>query len=150
MTRTPAWFALLFAGILLPGSCTRSEASFGPERPVPKDRPVVTGQSTRERLGVADMDKPGQESGDPDGGAHAVAAAWVADAPANWRSQPPDPGTFRDLRWYVDGDATAECYLTASVGGELAENVARWWKQLDAEVPAIAAGLALPQHRLLG
>src|SRR5262245_5299171 len=108
MTRTPAWFALLFAGTLLPGSCTRSEASFGPERPVPKDRPVVLGQSTRDRLGVADMDKPGQSPDDPHGGAHAEAASWVGDAPANWKSQPPDPGVFRDLRWFVDGDENVE------------------------------------------
>jgi hypothetical protein len=137
MKPNPTTFAIL---LLLP-ACSDDRASFGEERTVPaRNRPTVFGQSHRDRFGLEDLGKAGGGAGQ---------TAYTAEVPQHWQAG--EPAQFRDLRWFVDGDPTAECYLTAQVGGSLAENVRRWCVQQFGLPPLSEAEIAaLPSHPLLG
>ncbi len=132
---------VVLLGALACGACQRS-TQFGPEREVPlAHRPIEFGQSQRDRLGLQVPQAPTAAD---------KGASYSATAPAHWQQQAPDPERFRDLRWAIGSGDGAECYLTARVGGALADNVARWCEQFGVPVLDAAAVAALPRHELLG
>jgi hypothetical protein len=57
--------------------------------------------------------------------------AFTAPTPAGFVALPPEPRRMRDLLWRVGAAevGAAECYLTASVGGTVEQNVERWCGQ---------------------
>ncbi|MFO1078716.1 MAG: hypothetical protein U1E73_13410 [Planctomycetota bacterium] len=64
-----------------------------------------------------------------DPGPAAAGGTWRGSAPAGWEELPPDPGTFRNLRWRVAGEPETDCYLSLDIGGGTAMNVPRWYQQ---------------------
>jgi len=138
----PVAFALLVALPWL-GSCSES-VEFGPEQRFDaRERPVQWNVSEKERLQLRDVapaKRPGAGADGP--------AAFEAPTPAGWRELPPQPSMFKDLLYEVAGDRSASCYLTASVGGGVEGNIARWYGQLGKRPTTKVT--ELPQHELMG
>lgn len=111
----PAFTSL---GIL--GGCGAPAPEFGPERRIPADeRAIIWEASTTQRLLIEEEPK-----------------RWTGDLPAGWEERPADPQRFKDAVWAVPGDdgQTAQCWLTAGVGGGLAGNMQRWYRQFEQPV----------------
>lgn len=115
------------------------EAQFGPEQPVPQQRPVALGKSQSERFLLQDM-------GAGRGG-EGSAAGFSADTPAGW--QPAATSQFRQLNWRIGDEG--QCYLTVGVGGGLVGNANRWIRDQFGQ-PAIGQAEfdRLPRHPLMG
>jgi hypothetical protein len=125
---------------VLAAACGSDSASeFGPPRTLGKEqRPIVWNASAKERLGLPDVGAIAA-AGD-------AAVRYVGDTPAGWEQAP--PARFRDAVWRIAGQADADCYLTAGVGGGVAGNLTRWYGQIGAgDVPNVEA---LPLVDLMG
>lgn len=114
----------------------------GPPRRLPRDeRPTVWGAATRDRLVVADMRAPTSSGSTGQGpmaqGAQGPERQFTATTPDGWEVLPPQPAKFRNLLWRVANTTDTECYLSVGVGGGVAGNMARWYRQFGrADVPA--------------
>lgn len=120
--------AIAFLSLLAAG-CGGDTAEFGPPRSLPKERrPTVWDATPKQRLGLPDMRAPSAQG----------PKRYVAAAPAGWEELPPQPSRFRESLWRVAGVDGTECYVTAGVGGGVAQNMARWYGQFGVtSVPAI-------------
>ncbi len=133
------------AALLVLAGCGKDAAAFGPEATHPTaGRPIVPGQSTRDRFGLGQMPGAAHGTAGPAAGATAMAPAYAAPTPEGWTARP--SRTMRDLDWQV-GDAalSAECYLTTGLFGSVQENADRWRGQFG--MPAMPVGE--PGHTLL-
>lgn len=143
MNTFPVPLALLAAATLWSLSACGDSAEFGVEqRFSARERPVDWGVSEQERLRLRDMGPATTGAG-----AAKVAAGFTAPTPEGWRELPPQPAMFKDLDYEVAGDPDASCYLTASVGGGVEGNIARWYGQLGQRLTAAVTDL--PQHELM-
>ena len=137
MPSSPPLRVLVFTTLVAFAGCGSEPAVFGAEqRYAEGDRPIDWEVSREDRLQLSQV----TEQRPPRG--------YTAPTPAGWRELPPEPGRFKDLLFAVgDGDAVT-CYLTASVGGGLDGNVARWYTQFGQTLEVRAN--TLPQHPLMG
>jgi hypothetical protein len=123
--RYPGLLLLTTLALLSAGCSDRTEVSFSAPRKLSRDqRPTTWDAPTRDRLGIREMEAASaHESGQQD----PPQERWTGTTPSGWEELPPQPERFRDLRWRVAGNAEAECYLSASVGGGVAGNLKRWY-----------------------
>lgn len=117
MRQTPV--LLLLLPFLFVAACDGPAPVFGEPRRLSRDeRPTVWNATTRDRLGVAEMNAPRAEP-----------VKYVATTPEGWEERESEPQRFRNLVWGIPGDADTECWLTAGVGGGVAGNLVRWYGQ---------------------
>jgi hypothetical protein len=127
----------MLLGLITEGEHVATFKFTGPSAVVAKEKDhfLALAKSLRSGVGGAASPSPG---GDANG--------FVADVPAGWQQLPKQP-PFRDAPFAVPGGDT-ECYLTASVGGGVEGNVARWAGQFATTPPNVASLNA--DYRLLG
>lgn len=129
----------LFVSFLLPlvacGGPTAIELG-PPKRLKSEERPTVWGAGARDRIELASgMPRMGDAAAEPQQGEE---RQYVGTTPDGWEVLPPQPAKFRNLLWRIQGRDDTECYLSAGVGGGVAGNMARWYRQFGrADVPAL-------------
>lgn len=117
-------------GLLALLGCRPAESSFGePSEHTAEQRPTRWDEPDARRLPA------------PAPAARTLPRTFTAPTPAGFVALPPEPRRLRDLLWRVGGaDAgAAECYLTASVGGTVEQNLARWYGQFGAAAGPLSA-----------
>jgi len=114
--------SILFSFFVV-AACDGAPVDFGDARRLPLDqRPTVWDQPTRSRL-LVEEDESSRQPEDT--------AEYTSTTPAGWEEMPPQPQRFRHLLWRIEGQPDAECYLTAGVGGGVAGNMMRWYRQFS-------------------
>ncbi|HEU4417654.1 MAG TPA: hypothetical protein VFT55_01875 [Planctomycetota bacterium] len=124
--------SLLLLALLSAGCGSPTEVEFGAPRKVSREqRPTTWDAPTRDRLGIRDMAKSSPHE-EPQ-------QRWIGSTPSGWEELPPQPKRFRDLFWRVAGNQETECYLSAGVGGGVAENMKRWYTEQNGiqDVPKV-------------
>lgn len=134
----------LIAGALL-GGCgddSPKEITRVREEPATTDfRPT----STAERLGFTAAAGHGHGS-NPHEGMEPGGFAWKT--PEGWEEKNP-PGQMREVDFGLKRDPAVECYLSIVQGG-IAQNVVRWYQQMEKEAISPAAVAGLPTSPFLG